>query len=85
MFHRAAGIVAAAEMYVGCVAGALPKEQYLELLRQAGFQNLEVRIEKPIVLPEAAYAPLLSSEELETFQRDGEAIASITVYGEKPS
>lgn len=30
------------ELWVGCIAGALTEEQYLELLRRAGFEQIEV-------------------------------------------
>ena len=35
-------IKAAAEMYAGCVAGALQKEEYLAIIENAGFQEVEV-------------------------------------------
>jgi hypothetical protein len=31
-----------AEAYVGCIAGASMKEDYLRLIREAGFENVEV-------------------------------------------
>jgi arsenite methyltransferase len=41
----------AAEMYVGCVAGAIQKSDYLGLIESAGFKNIAIQKEKPIVGP----------------------------------
>jgi len=37
-----------AELYVGCIAGALQKTDYLNLLSKAGFNNIEIKKEKSI-------------------------------------
>lgn len=37
------GLKSSAEAYVGCVAGASLKQEYLKLLEQAGFQNIQVQ------------------------------------------
>ena len=37
-----------AEMYAGCVAGAIQKEVYLELIKQNGFADITVQKEKVI-------------------------------------
>lgn len=71
-----------AEMYAGCVAGAIQMQDYLELLRQQGFQNLEVQKKKPIVLPEEVLARHLSKTEIADFSNKF-GIYSITVFGEK--
>lgn len=73
----------AAEMYVGCVAGAIEKMDYLDLIYQAGFRHLKIQKEKEIVLPDATVAAYLSAEQMETFKESGSRILSITVYGEK--
>ncbi len=39
----------AAEMYVGCVAGAIQKSEYLGLIESAGFKNISIQKEKPIL------------------------------------
>jgi SAM-dependent methyltransferase len=40
------------DLLVGCVSGAILKEDYLNLLRQAGFTNIEIHKEIPAFLPE---------------------------------
>lgn len=54
-----------AELYAGCVAGAMDEAAYLDLLRSAGFERVEVVKARPIelpasLLPDAAEAPLWS-------------------------
>ncbi len=38
------------ELWAGCVAGALDKEEYLQIVREAGFKNLLLEKEKPYSL-----------------------------------
>lgn len=73
----------AAEMYAGCVSGAILKSEYLGIIEQTGFKNVEVKIEKPIHLPAEVLSKYLAAADVEKFQKDGAAILSITVYGEK--
>ena len=39
-----------AEMYAGCVAGAIQKEEYLDSIKSAGFTNIILQKEKPIII-----------------------------------
>ncbi len=60
-----AAIRASAELYAGCVAGAMDQDAYLALISQAGFDGVEVVAQRPIdlpsgLLPEGADAPLFS-------------------------
>lgn len=41
-----------AELYAGCVAGALDQAEYLRLLNEAGFESVKIATERPIDLPE---------------------------------
>lgn len=40
------------DLLIGCVSGAILKEDYLNLLKQAGFSNIEIHKEIPAFLPE---------------------------------
>jgi SAM-dependent methyltransferase len=56
---------ASAELYAGCVAGAIDQAEYLARLRAAGFERVEVVTERPIdlpegLLPDGAKTPLYS-------------------------
>lgn len=72
-----------AEMYAGCVAGAIQKEDYLNFIKEAGFTNIQVQKEKPITIPEDILGKYLNHEEIASFNSDGQGIFSITVYAEK--
>lgn len=73
----------AAEMYAGCVAGAIRKEDYLALISQNGFSNITLQKEKPIQIPEDILSHYLSAEEIKQFRNGNSSIKSITVYAEK--
>ena len=74
----------AAEMYAGCVAGAIQKQAYLELIDVTGFKNVTLQKEKPIIVPDDILGAYLSPEEIAAFKQSGTGIYSITVYAEKP-
>lgn len=73
-----------AEMYAGCVAGAIQKEDYVQLMLEQGFENLLIQKEKPIVIPDDILGKYLSQEEVKAFNKTGTGIFSITVYADKP-
>jgi len=73
----------AAEMYAGCVSGAIPQNEYLEIISRAGFSKVEVKIEKPISLPEEVLSKYLHGAEMQGLRSAGAVIRSVTVYGEK--
>lgn len=79
-----AGIRQAAEMYAGCVAGAIQKQEYLDLITGNGFDNMTIQKEKKILVPDDILANYLSAEELKEFKSSNTGIYSITVYAEKP-
>jgi len=73
----------AAEMYAGCVAGAIQKDTYLELISTTGFSNIILQKEKPITIPDDILRNYLNEDELESFRSGNTGIFSITVYAEK--
>ncbi|MGJ5640845.1 arsenite methyltransferase [Formosa sp. S-31] len=73
-----------AEMYAGCVAGAIQKQDYLQFINETGFKNISIQKEKPISIPDDILSKYLSEEEINTFNQGGTGIYSITVYAEKP-
>ncbi len=74
-----------AEMYAGCVAGAIQKEVYLELIAQNGFTNITVQKEKAIVIPDDILSNYLNAEQLASFKNGTTGIFSVTVYAQKPA
>jgi len=73
-----------AEMYAGCVSGALQKEAYLSIIIAAGFEEVVVQKDKTIIVPDDILNNFLSASEIDTFKNSGSVIHSITVYGLKP-
>lgn len=73
----------AAEMYAGCVAGAVQKQVYLELIETNGFANITVQKEKSIIVPDDILSAYLTAAQLTLFKASGTGIKSITVYAEK--
>jgi len=80
-----AAIKEAAEMYAGCVSGAIQKQLYLELIAANGFKNIQVQKDKSIIVPDEILKQYLSKEQLAAFKQSGTGIKSITVYAEKPT
>ncbi len=72
-----------AEMYAGCVAGAIQKETYLELIQTNGFSNITLQKEKLINIPDDILKNYLNEKELTNFKTGNTGIFSITVYAEK--
>lgn len=73
-----------AEMYAGCVAGAIDKDEYVGIIERAGFVNVTIQKEKQITIPDEILLNFLSESELKSFKDAGTGIYSITVYGKKP-
>jgi SAM-dependent methyltransferase len=72
-----------AEMYAGCVSGAIQKERYLGFIEEAGFENITVQKEKPIEIPNDILGKYLSESEVEEFNSGTVGIYSITVFAQK--
>lgn len=73
-----------AEMYAGCVSGAIQKSAYLDFIAQQGFENITIQKEKTIVVPDDILSKYLNAEALAAFKAGNTGIFSITVYAEKP-
>lgn len=74
----------AAELYAGCVSGAIQKDDYLDIIRKTGFTKLAVQKEKKIVIPDEILLQYISADELAELNNSTFGIYSITVYAEKP-
>lgn len=74
----------AAEMYAGCVAGAIQKEEYLNYIQLQGFENMTIQMEKIIDLPNDILVKYLDAEALENYRNSSIGIFSITVFAAKP-
>ncbi len=72
-----------AEMYTGCVSGALQLEDYQKIIQKAGFQHIKLHKQRRITIPENILKNYLKGSELLDFQKGSTGIFSITVSAEK--
>ncbi|MCO6485641.1 MAG: arsenite methyltransferase [Saprospiraceae bacterium] len=79
------GLQEAAEMYAGCVSGAIQKSDYLEIIRKQGFAEVTVQKEKRIELPDDILEAYLPEDQLSAFRASGTGIYSMTVFARKPA
>ncbi|MHB8928980.1 MAG: arsenite methyltransferase [Melioribacteraceae bacterium] len=78
-----ANLKKSAEMYAGCVAGAVQYDEYLKIISDSGFENVEVKKTKVIDLPDEILTNYLSDEEVASFRKSQIGIFSITVTADK--
>jgi arsenite methyltransferase len=74
-----------AALYAGCISGAVQKEDYLNIIREAGFVNPKVQKERKIEVPNDILERHLTSEQLTEFKQSHVGIFSVTVFAEKPA
>jgi ubiquinone/menaquinone biosynthesis C-methylase UbiE len=77
------GLKKDAEMYAGCVSGAIGKEEYIAIVKEQGFSHIKIQKEKEIVLSDEVLLKHISPDELDKFKRSGSGIFSITLFAEK--
>lgn len=73
-----------AELYAGCVSGALEQEKYLAHIRAAGFETIEIKQSRQINLPTELLEKYLSPQGQADDEQKLQGIFSITVVGVKP-
>jgi len=73
-----------AEMYAGCVSGALQMDHYLKIMENSGLKNIKIQKSKAVNIPDDILLQYIDKEELLQFRKSGDSIFSITVYAEKP-
>ena len=71
-----------AELYAGCVAGAIDEAEYLEQLECTGFVDVAVPARRRIDLPEEALPAALSDADRAALNESG--LWSVTVRGTRP-
>lgn len=73
-----------AELYAGCVSGAIEYDEYLSLIKEIGFVNVEVKKNRRINLPDELLRNLLTEKSIEDYNKSVKGIFSITVKASKP-
>lgn len=79
------GIRSAAALYIGCVAGAEPEEDYLAIVRRTGFHDVRIAKSRRIDLPDEELARHLKPEEIASARKADLHVRSVTVIGVKPA
>ena len=74
----------AAEMYAGCVSGAVARDVYLDLIKTNGFDSIKVQKEKQIHIPADILKNYLDEAAISEFNSGSSGIFSITVSAQKP-
>jgi SAM-dependent methyltransferase len=74
-----------AELYAGCVSGAIQKSEYLGIIDEAGFKNVTIQKDKIINIPDNILSDYLSDDEIKEYKKGEVRITSITVFAEKPA
>ncbi len=72
-----------AEMYAGCVAGAIQQDEYLQIIEKTGFKKIEIKKRKKIILPDELLKQYLNENGLKEYKENLKGIFSITVVGYK--
>src|SRR6185503_16677043 len=58
-----------AELYAGCVSGAIQKKEYLQIIEEAGFKNIILQKDKAIIIPEDILSNYLSANEIADYKK----------------
>jgi SAM-dependent methyltransferase len=72
-----------AEMYAGCISGAIQKEVYMELIHANGFDVVIIQKEKAIVIPDDILINYLTPAQIDDFKTGNTGIFSVTVFAKK--
>lgn len=72
-----------AELYAGCISGAIPENGYLKIIQNAGFSNVEVKIRKKIELSIELLKLYLTDEQISQYNKNDIGLFSITVFAKK--
>ena len=73
-----------AEMYAGCVAGAIEQDEYLAIIGKTGFNQPVIHKSKQVEIPDELLTDYMTPDEITAFKNSGTGIFSITVSAYKP-
>lgn len=77
-------VLASAEMYAGCVSGAIQKQSYIDHIQELQFENIQIQKQKPILIPDDILNQYLDENQLAQYHAGNYGIESITVFASKP-
>ena len=71
------------ELYAGCIAGAIIKSDYLNIINAQGFNSVKIKKEKEIMIPNSILSKYLNISEVQKFKKSGDGVLSITITANK--
>ncbi|NJO92757.1 MAG: arsenite methyltransferase [Chloroflexia bacterium] len=71
------------ELYVGCVAGAISKDEYIGIVQAAGFSEVSILEEKEYNVPDTFVLKYLNKEQFDAYKKSDAKIMSMTLTGVK--
>ena len=72
-----------AAAYAGCVSGAIARSEYLQIIEETGFRDVEIVSERRVELPEALLDEWLTPEQLSEAAASDIHVMSVTVKAVK--
>jgi SAM-dependent methyltransferase len=72
-----------AAAYAGCVSGAMQQKDYLKVITDAGFDKVEIKASRVIVLPDELVKEYLPGQPIDNINSGDLGVVSITVVGYK--
>ena len=74
-----------AELYVGCVSGAIDVESYTQIIRDAGFEDVQIVKERQIDLSDEMLNNYLDAHGKQSIRNAEVGIFSVTINARKPN
>ncbi|MBT3423578.1 MAG: arsenite methyltransferase [Bacteroidetes bacterium] len=72
-----------AELYVGCVAGAIQLESYIDIIEKSGFDQPEIKNIKRVMVPVEILVHYMTEDEINEFRTGNTGIFSVTITASK--
>ena len=72
-----------AALYAGCVSGALNQNDYLNIILETGFVNVQIKKSRKIELPEELLDKYLTPGGLKDYKENLKGIFSVTITARK--
>ncbi len=72
-----------ASLYAGCITGAIDQDEYLDIINETGFKDIEIKRIQSTPLPDSLLEKYLNSEEIRSFKNNVQGMFSVTVSAKK--
>lgn len=73
-----------AEMYAGCVSGSIPLAEYMNVVKETGFVDMQIQKKRQIQIPPEIIDQFLNEEQKSLYEKANLGIFSITLLATKP-